>query len=90
MEQNKYYSNNVNHDQQESTYEQEKSTSVLSEACIRELNQLISVTLESSQLDLRKLQQAANDFRLCAKTFKICDVKLHNSCVVNSDNNKTS
>lgn len=58
--------------------------------CMNELKQLISVTLESSPLDIRKLQQAANDLRLCAKIFKICGVKLEQSFLVESNNQSNS
>jgi len=74
MERNKNHSDSSFH--YERTETTEESTSVPTEPCMEELQQLLSVTLERSHLDIRKLQQAANDFRLCAKTFKICDVKL--------------
>ncbi|EME32695.1 hypothetical protein Gasu2_22220 [Galdieria sulphuraria] len=82
-------SNNLYYVQQATILEQKSSNSPVQEACMRELRQLISVTLESNKLNLRKLQQAANDFRLCAKTFKICDVELQQSFLIQADNNRT-
>jgi hypothetical protein len=67
MERNKNHSDSSFH--YERTETTEESTSVPTEPCMGELQQLLSVTLERSHLDIRKLQQAANDFRLCAKTF---------------------
>eukprot|EP00871_Galdieria_phlegrea_P005526 jgi/Galph1/5975/GphlegSOOS_G4624.1 len=43
------------------------------EVCMQELKNLVSVTLQGSRLNLKGLQEAANEFRLCAKSFvSIC------------------